>query len=207
MLVNISANRMTLLKLKKRRTMARRGHSLMKQKLDELIHIFQQQHRAAVTLRQETDRRLHDVYRQFLFGKGTLREEALNSILAAPVINISIEEKQERLLNLLAPHFDCTIRLEAPPYGLLETNADLDESVRNLGAVIDSMLNLAALQRKIELLSREIETTRRRVNALEYILIPQIEAQVRFIKIKLDEVERADISRLMRIKSIIRGDQ
>ena len=92
MLNNVSANRMTLLKLRKRLTMARRGHSLMKHKLDELIHIFQKEIRKVMQMRKEVDDLLNNVYRQFLLGKGLLREEALYNILAAPLIHIDIED-------------------------------------------------------------------------------------------------------------------
>lgn len=206
MLNNISPNRMTLLKLRKRLTMARRGHNLMKHKLDELIQIFQKEIRDVLQARKEVDDLLNHVYRQFLPGKGLLREEALYNILAAPLIKVTIEVEQSHLLNLKVPVLRESTEMSLPPYGLLETNCDMDESLRSLRRAIPMLLQLAQKQRQIELLIQEIETTRRRVNALEYILIPQIESQVRFIQNKLEEVERADTSRLMRIKSIIRGE-
>lgn len=206
MLNNISPNRMTLLKLRKRLAMARRGHNLMKHKLDELIQIFQKEIRNVLRARKETDELLNQVYRQFLLGKGLLREEALYNILAAPLIKIAIEVEQSQLLNLKVPVLRESTEMSLPPYGFLVTNCDMDESVRSLRLAIPKLLQLAQQQRRIELLIREIETSRRRVNALEYILIPQIESQVRFIQNKLEEVERADASRLMRIKSIIRGE-
>ena len=113
----------------------------------------------------------------------------------------------EHVLNLKMPAFDVTVEAETPPYGLLETTADLDSSVQRLQAALPLLFRLAQGQRRIELLHREIETTRRRVNALEYVLIPQIEEQAQLIQMKLDEMERANISRLMRIKSIIRKEE
>ncbi len=206
MLHNVSANRMTLLKLRKRLVMARRGHNLLKHKLDELIQIFQKEIRSVMQMREEVDDLLNRVYRQFLLGKGVLREEALYNILAAPLIHLDIERKQVHLLNLKAPVLRGSVEISSPPYGFLETNSDLDGSLQSFRQAIPLLLKLAENQRRIELVIQEIETTRRRVNALEYILIPQIESQVRFIQNKLEEVERADTSRLMRIKSIIRGE-
>jgi len=206
MLNNVNANRMTLLKLRKRLAMARRGHNLMKHKLDELIQIFQKEIRTVMEIRKEADELLNQVYRQFLLGKGLLREEALYNILAAPLIHLEIEQEQTYLLNFKVPVLRESMEISLPPYGLLETNSDMDESLQSFRQAIPLLLKLAENQRRMELVIREIETTRRRVNALEYILIPQIESQVRFIQNKLEEVERADTSRLMRIKSIIRGE-
>lgn len=207
MLHNVSANRMTLLKLRKRLVMARRGHALMKHKLDELMRVFQKEIQKVKQLRKGTDEQLKEVYEQFLFGKGMLREEALYNILTSPLINIDVEEDQSHLLNLKVPVIREKIEMSTPPYGLLETNADMDKSLQRFRVAIQMLLRLAENQRRIDLLSHEIENTRRRVNALEYILIPQIESQVRFIQHKLEEVERANVSRLMRIKGIIRGEQ
>jgi V/A-type H+-transporting ATPase subunit D len=206
MLYTVSANRMTLLKLRKRLAMARRGHTLMKHKLDELMRIFQQEIKLVFELRQEVESRLREIYMRFVLGAGLLREEAIHGILSAPLAEAAVELSPGRLLNLKVPVVTAKVEMEEPPYGLLETTADLDECMQRLQQVIPQMLKLAAAQRRLELLVREIEVTRRRVNALEYVLIPQIEQQVRFIQMKLDETERADISRLMRIKSIIRGE-
>jgi V/A-type H+-transporting ATPase subunit D len=206
MLYTVSANRMTLLKLRKRLAMARRGHTLMKHKLDELMRIFQQEIKLVFDLRQEVESRLREIYMRFVLGTGLLREEAIHGILSTPLAEVAVELSQGRLLNLKVPVIEARVEMEVPPFGLLETTADLDEYMQRLKQAIPQMLKLAAAQRRLELLVREIEVTRRRVNALEYVLIPQIEQQVRFIQMKLDETERADISRLMRIKSIIRGE-
>jgi V/A-type H+-transporting ATPase subunit D len=197
---------MTLLKLRKRLAMARRGHTLMKHKLDELMRIFQQEIKLVFDLRQEVESRLREIYMRFVLGTGLLREEAIHGILSTPLAEVAVELSQGRLLNLKVPVIEARVEMEVPPFGLLETTADLDECMQRLKQAIPQMLKLAAAQRRLELLVREIEVTRRRVNALEYVLIPQIEQQVRFIQMKLDETERADISRLMRIKSIIRGE-
>ena len=99
-----------------------------------------------------------------------------------------------------------TVVMEAPPYGLLETSAERDRSTLRLQEAIPLLLRLAQVQRRIELLLHEIEVTRRRVNALEYVLVPQLAFDARFIQMKLDEMERGNVSRLMRIKAIIRKE-
>lgn len=203
----VQANRMTLMKLRKRLAMAQRGHSLMKHKLDELMHAFRQEIDQLIELRREVEQRLETVYHRFVLGSGMLRSASVEALLSAPLIRSRVAIERQPLLNLKVPRIRTETEMESPPYGFMDSNADLDTSVQQLKDLLPELLRLAELQKRIELIIREITVTRRRVNALEYVLIPRIEEQVRFIQMKLDENERADVSRLMRIKAIIRGEE
>ncbi len=207
MIYGITANRMTLMKLRKRLNMASRGHTLLKHKLDELMQIFQDEISNILDLRKKLDDKLEQVYSSFAFAKGLMLDEAYESVSVVPPVRTEINVSKENLLNIKTLVIKSQVNLDFPPYGLYGTNADLDDCVIQIKEIIPMMFNLAEMQKRIELLIHEIEITRRRVNALEHILIPQIGEQVRFIKIKLDELERADITRLMRIKSIIRAEK
>ncbi|RMD96476.1 MAG: V-type ATP synthase subunit D [Calditrichaeota bacterium] len=205
MVYGVHANRMTLMLLRKRLAMARRGHVLMKHKLDELMQIFRNEMDRLIKLRQEVEDQLQNLYTAFVFGRGLLRGESIQTVFASPRIRVEVKTRTTPLLNLRVPELQTTVSMEQPPYGLAETSADLDDAVQQFRETLPRLLELAEKQRRLEMVIREIKITRRRVNALEYVLIPRLEEQVHYIKIKLDEVERADITRLMRIKSIIRA--
>jgi V/A-type H+-transporting ATPase subunit D len=204
MIYGVTANRMTLMKLRKRLNMASRGHTLLKHKLDELMKIFQDEIANLLDARSRLDVILNETYSSFAFAKSLMLDEAYQSVSLLPVVKMQLEISRENVLNIKTPVIKPGVHIESLPYELYSTNADLDDCIIRIKEVISAMLNMAEIQKRVELLIHEIEITRRRVNALEHVLIPQISAQVRFIKIKLDELERADITRLMRIKSIIR---
>ncbi len=201
----MNANRMTLTRTRKRLAMARRGHLLMKHKLEELIHLFQMEVARYGDALQDVEARLQETYAAYLMGKGMPRAGGL---LAAPGprLRTTVHPGTEHLLNLEVPAVSADVAVEQPPYGLLDTSADLDRSVVLLHELIPLLLGLAQRQRRIELLVREIETTRRRVAALEYVLVPRLVQEARLIQMKLDEMERANVSRLMRIKAVIRKE-
>jgi V/A-type H+-transporting ATPase subunit D len=206
MLYGVSANRMTLTRTRKRLGMARRGHTLMKHKLEELMRLFQDEVDHVLRMREDVATGLQEVYTLFLLGQSRLRYDSAAGVRCFPLLHTHLTVSSEHVLNLTMPVFSATVEVEQPPYGLLDTTADLDGSVQRLQAVLPLLLRLAQGQRRIELLKKEIETTHRRVNALEYVLIPQLEEQAQRIQMKLDEMDRANISRLMRIKSIIRKE-
>lgn len=204
---NVNANRMNLMRLRKRLALATRGHSLLKQKLDELMHIFQKEEHKLTEIKKAIESQLKNTYEFFVLGSSLVRGDYLNVLISAPLIKVNLKKEQNRLLNLKIPHFSVDLQFERPPFSFLETNFEIDKSVRELTKALPFLVEYSEQQHKIELLLKEIETTRRRVNALEYILIPDFEQQIKFIQMKLDENERADINRLMRIKSIIRKEK
>jgi len=203
MQTNVHANRMVLMKLRKRLGTAKRGHTLLKHKLDELLRVYKTVNDQFLQMQKTVASVLDSVYSSFIVGSGMLRNQFDYTLLSAPLISTDLKEKSEHLLNLRIPSFEVNAKAEFPPYGFDETNSDLDHSITKLIEVIPLLVEQASLQRQIELLEHEMKVTRRRVNALEYLLIPQIQDQIRFIHMKLEEVERDSINRLMRIKDII----
>ncbi len=125
----VHANRMVLMKLQKRLAMARRGHTLMKHKLDELVHLFQQEIKEYEQLRQSLEEKLQLNYAAFVIGMGLFRGEYQNAFLATPFVQVSVEKHVARLLNLKVPEFKVNIAMETPPYSLMETNSDVDRAV------------------------------------------------------------------------------
>ncbi|RMG68992.1 MAG: V-type ATP synthase subunit D [Calditrichaeota bacterium] len=202
----ISANRMTLLKLRRRLAMARRGHELLKYKLDELSNRFRQEIRMALDQEVRLTPRLKQMYSHWVLGSGHLFPHQLETLASKPRLEIQENFTRTRILTSTVPDWTVRAILPAPPYGLLNTPAELDPMVEQLTDLVPELIELAVRIRRLETLTRQIETTRRRVNALEFALIPQMEAQIKFIELKLSENERANTSRLMRIKSILAGE-
>jgi len=202
---SVHANRMVLMKLRKRLGTAKRGHALLKHKLDELMRIYKTAREEYLQTQNSVNIQLRSVYNSYILGSGTLWHQYENTLLSSPLIRVTLNTKQERLLNLRIPEFNIIADFSSiPPYGLDETNFDIDTSVRKLKEFLHNLIHLAQFQQRIEMLESEMKITRRRVNSLEYMLIPQIEGQIKFIKMKLEEVERDNINRLMRIKDILR---
>ena len=131
--------------------------------------------------------------------------KATDEALLAITKTIDIEYSTERVLNLKIPRFSKKISGQLIGYGFLSTSGDLDLAMLKIDQLISRLLELAELEKTLELLANEIEKTRRRVNALEYILIPSIDETIKFINLKLSEIERADLTRLMRVKEIVRS--
>lgn len=206
MIYGVAANRMTLMRTRRRLQIARRGHSLMKHKLEELIRIFQQEVAHAQGLEDEAEGAMQALYESFAMGSALTDPATLAAYLSVPTFDLEFEASFEQALNLRLPVFSCRIEGEEPPYGLLGTSVDLDESSHRLRETIPLLLQLAQTRRRLTLLIDALETTRRRVNALEYVLIPQLEQDTVRIQMKLDEIERSNVSRLMRIKTVIRNE-
>ena len=205
MLLHVNPNRMELLRLKKRLVIAKRGHKLLKDKRDALIQKFIYLVKENKTIREEVEEKLLKCYGIFsnassLMSKITL-EETLMFTKAKSIIEI--EFKNIMSVNVPKYTFKCEGNIYA--YSLINTTPELDIALVNYYEIIPSMLKLAELEKAVSLLANEIEKTRRRVNALEYILIPDLENTIKFITMKLDEMARSTTSAIMRIKEIIRA--
>ena len=172
---NAHANRMVLMKLRKRLGTAKRGHTLLKHKLDELMQVHRTTNDEYLQIKKIVSSKLNSIYTSFILGTGMLRDQYEYTLLASPAIRTATDEKQKHLLNLRIPVFHIRPELDIPPYGFDETNSDIDSSIKKLKDSLPGLINLAQLQRQIELLEREIKVTRRRVNALGYLLIPRSE--------------------------------
>jgi len=198
----VSPNRMELLKLKRRLAVARRGHHLLKEKLDELMKPFLAMVRdiAETRLLLETD--LMEAHSLFTLARSGMSPAELEQALDHPRARTSVVVRKKHVVSVLAPELEVRVVGGIDCYGLASTPALLDESLDRFKVVLPRLVDLAQNERTIQMLAEEIEKTRRRVNALEYILIPQIEETVRYITMKLDEFERSNLTRLMKIKDI-----
>lgn len=204
MIMNVSPNRMELLGLRRRLAVARRGHKLLKDKLDALIQEFIAVVREVQKLRRSVESRLELTYGKALRALGSMAPEALDAALSAPASVLDIRVKEINLMSVRMARLQSERTGSLFPYGFEGTAAELDAAVLNFNDLLPDLIRLAELEKTVERLADEIEKTRRRVNALEHVLIPNLEDTVRFITLKLDEMARSTVSALMRIKEIIR---
>jgi len=200
----VSPTRMELLKLKKRLILARRGHRLLKDKQDELMRNFLSLIEEIKNLRLEVERGLSEAYASFLVARSTMAREFLDEALMGSQLETSLEVTHIPLLNLRVPSYTLMMVGDYFSYGLFTTSMELDRSLKRYRELIPRMVELAEKERTLEMLSYEIERTRRRVNALEHILIPNILETIAYISMKLEELERSNLTRLMKIKDMVR---
>ncbi|HHT9120614.1 MAG TPA: V-type ATP synthase subunit D, partial [Candidatus Hypogeohydataceae bacterium YC41] len=209
MRLKVNPNRMELLRLRRRYALALRGHKMLKDKLDGLVKEFLPLARQYRDARIAVDKELPQLLRPFLLARmGSVRgavETALEQVGASALggaVPLQITTTHWRILNVVLTRLEAKRRKTPAGYSLLDTADELDTAVVALRDYLNKILTLAELEHAIRLLAREVEETRRRVNALEYILLPELRDAIKFIKAKLDEAERFHISRLMKIKEI-----
>ncbi len=205
MRLTVNPTRMELLKLKKRLILARRGHRLLKDKQDELMRNFLSLIEEIKNLRLAVDKGLFEAYGSFLIARSTMGREFLDEALMFSQLETNLEVTYVPLMNLRIPRYRLNIEGDYFSYGLLTTSMELDRALKRYRELIPKMVELAEKERELEMLSYEIERTRRRVNALEHILIPNIFETISYISMKLEELERSNLTRLMKIKDIVRG--
>lgn len=194
---------MELLKLKRRGVVARRGHKLLKDKLDELMKEFQQRIGANRKLRAGVERDLFAAYSQLTIARAEAGQSVLEPALMSPAPGPLLTVEEKSLMSVTVPIFSLDELSDPGGYSLATTPAVLDVGLARLAAVAPRLIELAEREKAIELLAGEIERTRRRVNALEYVLIPSVDAAVKDIQMKLDEAERSNLTRLMKVKDMI----
>lgn len=205
MIVDVSPTRMELLKLRKRVAVAIRGHKLLKDKRDELMKEFLRLVRENRALRVEAEAKLVAAFRSFLVARAVMPREALETAIMAPKQRVSLDVASAVIMNVHVPRFTLRQEGDVVSYGFVDTSAELDAALGAFSDVMPVLVRLAEVEKSAELLADEIERTRRRVNALEYVLIPELQAAVKSISMKLSEQERSNIARLMRIKEIVRA--
>ena len=199
----INPNRMELSKQKKRLVTAKRGHKLLKDKQDALIRLFLEKVKELRDLRAEVENDLINAYASFLIAKGVMDTSVSNVIFLSSGVSIDLKSEAQNNMGVKTPVYGFEQNGNLHSYGLVGTSGELDVSLEIFSNVLGKLIKLSEIEKMVELMSIEIEKTRRRVNALEYRLIPQTEEIIRFIKMKLDEMERGNLSRLMRVKEII----
>ena len=207
--LNVTPTRMNLNTLKKRLATSKRGYKLLKDKQDELMRQFLEKIRENKRLREEVEADLKDSSKGFLMASSFMSPEFLEEAVSFPTQKIGVDIKVKNVMSVRIPKMEFKIDKEGNenasmyPYGLAQTSADLDLAINGLNKVMDKLLTLAELEKSTQLMADEIEGTRRRVNALEYRTIPDLEETIKYIRAKLEENERATISRLMKVKDII----
>lgn len=204
--IRVNPTRMELLRLKRRLRVAVRGHKLLKDKLDELMKTFLELVEENRRLRNEVEASLGTAFMGFTMARAAISWDYLETAISSARKEARLKAKAETRMNVEVPSFKLEEENDKNiyPYGLAETSSELDEAIRLLNAGFKPLIQLAQVEKTVELLAGEIERTRRRVNALEYVLIPQLEEKVRFITMKLDENERGNLTRLMKVKDMVR---
>lgn len=204
--LNVNPTRMALSNLKSRLVTAKRGHKLLKDKQDELMRRFIEMIRRNKTLRVEVEKALSNSFKSFLLSSAVMSPEFLEQAVAFPKEQVSVAIETKNVMSVNIPKMEFT-RTESEgaifPYGFAQTSSELDDAILELHSVMSMLLELAEVEKACQLMADEIEKTRRRVNALEYRTIPDLEETIKFIRMKLDENERATITRLMKVKDII----
>ncbi len=205
--MNVNPTRMVLTSLKKKLMVAKRGHKLMKDKRDELMKQFLELARENKALREEVERELMEVYGSFTIASAVMSPQLMSEALMYPTQGVSIDVGSKNVMSVNVPVFDFTAEDEDGgniyPYGFAGTSGELDSAVKSLSRVFPRMLILAGKEKQADLMAQEIEKTRRRVNALEYVMIPRLTETIRYIRMKLDENERGNQTRLMKVKDMM----
>lgn len=200
--LNVNPTRMELKKLKARLSTAVRGHKLLKDKSDEMIRRFSEIVREAKRLREETEEEISATLKRFALARSLTAPYVAETAFAMPSAAVKAECSTESIMGVDVPKAVVVQGENAGmPYAFSEITGEADEAVRAAYDLLPKMLLLAEKEKAVRMLADEIERNKRRVNALEYVMIPQLNETIKYIKDKLDENERANIVRLMKVKS------
>ena len=205
MILNINATRMELLRLKKRLQIAQRGHKLLKDKRDELMRQLLSIIDEVKSLRFSIEKEFQSILESFLLAKAEMGPFQMEQELLLPTKTISVSVEQKNLMSVHVPVYTREVKGDIISYGYFNTSGELDVSLIKFDEFIESLLTLAEKEKTVQLLANEIEETRRRVNALEYKLIPNLIETIKSITMKLSETELANTVRLMKIKDMVRS--
>ena len=204
---HVNPTRMELTRLKKKLATAIRGHKLLKDKRDELMRQFLDLVRENKALREKVEAGIAAANQNFVLARSGMTDEALNVALMAPKQEVYLETETKNVMSVEIPVFKYKTRTSDPndiySYGFAFTSSDLDDAVKSLADLLPDMLRLAECEKSCQLMAAEIEKTRRRVNALEHVMIPDTQQNIRYITMKLDENERANTIRLMKVKDML----
>ena len=205
--LNVNPTRMVMSKLKGQLKVAIKGHKLMKDKRDELMRIFLDLAREIKALREEVEPMLEEVYGSFSVARAVMTPEMLEEALMYPKQSVKLVAEEKNVMSIDVPSFDFeqenTQTGSVYLYGFATTSGELDKSIEKLSVLFPKLLQLAGMEKEAMLIADEIEKTRRRVNALEYVKIPNYKETIKYIKMKLDENERGNQTRLMKVKDMM----
>lgn len=196
---------MELLRLKKRTKLAQKGHKLLKEKRDGLMQEFLKIIREARSLRREVDEGLRSALGHFGLAEAVMEPQATRMVSYLRLFEPQLTAGEQNVMGVVLPYFGIELKETNEQYGAWETSGELDAGVAEFKKILPVMLRLAAIEKAAELLAQEIEKTRRRVNALEHVLIPQLQQTTKYIRMKLDEQERVQIVTTMAVKATLGG--
>ena len=203
----VNPTRMELTRLKKKLATATKGHKLLKDKRDELMRQFLDMVKVNKQLREKVEKAIAEANKNFVLASASMSVEALSSTMLAPKQEVYLEVGSKNIMSVDVPQYKVSYRTPDKSdmfcYGLAFTSCDLDDAVSSLSDVLPDMLRLAEVEKSCQLMADEIEKTRRRVNALEHVMIPETKESICFITMKLDENERATQTRLMKVKDMM----
>ncbi len=205
--LNVNPTRMELSKLKTKLTSARRGHKLLKDKRDELMRQFMDLIKENRRLRSEVEQAISEANRYMAVAGSVMQREVLETALMLPKQEVELDVSEKNVMSVYIPVFETKYRTsdsnDIYSYGTAFTSIDLDGAVKALSEVFPKMIKLAEIEKACQLMADEIEKTRRRVNALEHIMIPDYEETIKFITMKLSENERSTTTSLMKVKDMV----
>lgn len=201
--LNVNPTRMELKKLKARLDTAVRGHKLLKDKSDEMIRRFSVIIKEDKLLRDEVEKELFETLKQFSLARSVTPAYRAETAFAMPSVAVKADCGVQSIMGVEVPKIEISSqkRTEGLPYAFPEITSEADYSVERAAALIPKLLRLAEVEKSVRMLADEIERNKRRVNALEYVMIPQLKETIKYIKSKLDENERAAVIRLMKVKN------
>ena len=202
--LNVKPTRMELSRLKKRLKTSTRGHKLLKDKQDELMRRFIDLIKQNNQLRQSIEERLTQAMQAFVLAKSTLPESFIEESFALPTRSVDLHIEQENIMSVNVPRLHVQLPEKASQfqYGFLNSNSDMDSAIATFQTISQDLLDLTEIEKTCQLLADEIEKTRRRVNALEHLIIPQLQETISYIQMKLEENERSNIIRMMKVKEL-----
>ena len=203
----VNPTRMELTRLKNKLVTATKGHKLLKDKRDELMRQFLDLVRENMALRQKVEAGILSANKNFVIAKAGMSEQILNTALMSPKQEVYLEAAKKNVMSVDIPVFKTRTRTadanDIYSYGFAFTSGDLDDAVKSLADILPDMLRLAEVEKSCQLMAAEIEKTRRRVNALEHVIIPETQENIKYITMKLDENERSTQIRLMKVKDMM----
>jgi len=204
--LNVNPTRMEMTRLKRLLKTATRGHKLLKDKLDELMKQFLDIVKLNKQLREEAEAALDEAYKGFILARADMSYEYLGEALMMPKQSVSVGVSTKNIMSVDVPNFDIKTQnnqSDIYPYGFAYTSGELDSAVEAFSRAMEPLLRLAESEKSAQLLAQEIEKTRRRVNALENVMIPNYQETIKYIAMKLEENNRGNTTRLMKVKDMM----
>ena len=206
----VNPTRMELTRLKRKLVTAVKGHRLLKDKRDELMRQFMDIVKENKVLRERVERGLTAAFSSLQVASAIMSPEMLEQSLLYPRQSVELGMKFKNIMSVNVPQYSFTTKNNDPseiyPYGFAQTSGELDDALDQMAKVFEDMLKLAQVEKSMQLLAEEIEKTRRRVNALEYVMIPELEANIKYITMKLEENENSTKVRLLKVKEMVLQD-